>query len=156
MSRGRIAFAVLLLLVLVLETKLRVWGAGFRFSLLFAYAMGLRHGPAIGLTAGALIGAIADVLGGGLLGPELMAAGTVGYMGAFANRGMFLWTPALGAIAALGLTALGAGMSYALLLSFGRSTLTWQVALRIIAMQALINAPFGPFIRPLGRRSSAR
>jgi len=146
--KGRVIFAVLFALALVLESKVRVMGAGPNLTILFAYYSGLKYGQEKGLAVGALTGLLTDSLSGGILGPGILGKATAGYLAAFLRGGLFIWTPLLGFLAAAALTMADGYISFASISVFSISPNTMANASLIILCQAAANSLVGPFIRP--------
>ncbi|MEJ2182768.1 MAG: rod shape-determining protein MreD [Nitrospirota bacterium] len=140
--------ALTLVVALILESRVRVSGIGPNLTVLFVIYAGLRGGPLRGLTAGAGLGFLTDVLSAGMLGPDILAKGTVGYLSAFLGRGVFTWTPLLGLVGFFVLTFLDGTLSYGLTAAFERAALGATHAAVISFWQALLVAPAGLFMRP--------
>lgn len=141
-------WALTLIAVLVIESKIRIVGIQLNLLVLLAYFAGLRHGPVKGLFYGAALGILADSVAGGMLGPRMFSLGTVGYMASFLTGRLFTWTPMLGFFAVAALTMLDGLLSYASLLIFGAEATSLGHSAIIIFWQAAMNAFIGPCIRP--------
>lgn len=84
-----------------------------------------------------------------MLGPNMLAKGTVGFLSASFISGSFLiWTPVLGTIAAALLTFTGNTIVFLSLSLFDKLPTHPATALFIATMQSLMNAPAGIFMRP--------
>jgi rod shape-determining protein MreD len=136
------------LAALFVESRLTMFGVRPGLTVLCAYAVGLRRGPMHGIFGGAIIGAVADGAAGGMLGPSMLGTCTAGYLAAFANRGLFQWSPVLGAIWAAMATAVAGGLSFASLSIFSAEPTDLAEAVFIVGIQCVINAAGGALIRP--------
>lgn len=135
---------------LIIESKLRLFGTGPNLLVVIAYAAGLRYGHARGLAYGILIGMAADGVAGKMMGPEMLAKGSAGYLAAYLKGGLFYWTPILGMIGLAGLTGLDGMLSYMSLSVFNSQPTEPLRAGFMVLAQAGINCVFGYFIRPEG------
>jgi rod shape-determining protein MreD len=141
-------FIVLTVLCFVLETKLELFGIRPSLIVLPAYYVGLRYGPLKGCLVGALIGAIADSLAGHLLGPNMLALGTVGLLASVLTGGFLRWTPLLGVVGLFVITWANGIISFAALSAFAESPTGLSQAALTLLVQGTINAIAGVFIRP--------
>jgi rod shape-determining protein MreD len=140
-------FVALTALCFVLESRLELFGISPALTVLPVYYVGLRYGPLKGCLAGALIGAIADSLAGHLLGPEMLAMGTVGILASVLTGGFLRWTPLLGVIGLFVITWAGGVISYASLSAFAEAPTSLSNAATALLVQGTINAVAGVFIR---------
>jgi rod shape-determining protein MreD len=116
---------------------------------LAVYFIGMRHGRTQGLASGVIIGAIEDSLSSGMLGPNMLAKGLVGFLSASFISGNFLiWTPLSGTVAAALLTFTDNAVVILSLALFDKFPTHPSTALFTTTMQSLMNAPAGIFIRP--------
>lgn len=143
----KLIFILLVILCFVVESRFLVFGKRLNFTVLIAYYMGLRYGPARGLAWGAVIGLLADSLSGGMLGPGMLGKGTVGYMASFLTRRVFTWTPLLGFIAVPLLTMADGLISYASTIVFSYEPAFAGVFYTLL-VQGVVNSPAGLFMRP--------
>lgn len=141
-------FAGAVLAALFMESRMSLFGVRPGLTVLCAYAAGLRRGPMHGMFGGAIIGAVADGAAGGMLGPGMLGMCTAGYLAAFANRGLFQWSPVLGAIWAAMATAVAGGLSFASLSIFSAEPTDLSEAVFIVFVQCAVNAAGGALIRP--------
>lgn len=141
-------FLLVLGLALLLQSHVRIWGVPPHVTLLLVYAVGLRYGPRRGLMTGLLVGAVEDSLTGGILGPCLLGKATVGYLACSITRGMFVWTPVLGLLWVAVLTLLDGFVVFGSLSVFAQPPAGPGRALVVVLWQALMNSPFGLFLRP--------
>jgi rod shape-determining protein MreD len=140
-----LAFAVLITLCFILESRAEIFGIRPNLTVLIAYYVGLRHGPGKGMAFGAALGIIADSLSGGMLGPNLLGKGTAGYLASFLTGRLFTWTPFLGFLAVAVLTSADGLVSF-----LSTSVFAYQPtgALSIVLLQAAVNSLGGLFLRP--------
>jgi rod shape-determining protein MreD len=147
-SLERTVLVALTALCLVLETRVELMGVRPSLIVLPVYYVGLRHSPLRGCLVGALIGAISDSLAGHLLGPNMLAMGTVGIMASMLTGGFLRWTPLLGVIALFVITFLQGIISYGALAAFAEPPATMYIAATALLVQGAINAIAGVFIKP--------
>jgi hypothetical protein len=84
-----------------------------------------------------------------MLGPNMLAKGMVGLLSASFISGSFLiWTPLLGAFAMAFLTCTDNAVVLLSLALFDKFPTQLSTALYTTAMQSLLNAPAGIFMRP--------
>lgn len=148
MKKSVVLFSALLALAIVIEARVQVAGISPNLTVLFAYYVGLRHGPRSGLLSGAALGVVADSLAGSVIGPNLLGKSTAGYLAPLLNRGFFTWTPVLGLLGVFVLTACDGIISYASMSLFFRPPASMSSAAVTILWQAALNSLFGVFIRP--------
>jgi rod shape-determining protein MreD len=117
------------------------------FTVILACYAGIREGEVKGLLFGSLIGIIEDSLSGNLLGPHLLSKGLIGYLAAFLYGKIFVWTPVLGIMTIMVLTAADSFVVYTARSVFGTMPSGIGAAAFIIAMQSVMNAPFGIFLK---------
>jgi rod shape-determining protein MreD len=141
-------FIVLVVLAFLVESRVTVYGARLNITVLFAYYVGLRHGALRGTAFGAVLGLLADSIAGNILGPNMLAMGTVGYLAPFFTRGVFTWTPFLGFLAVLVLTVIGGIISFASMTVFAHQPAVFPVAFSAMLIQGIVNSLAGPFLRP--------
>lgn len=141
-------FAILLIAAFVAESRFSPFGAGLNLTVLFAYWAGIRYGPVHGTLAGAAIGAVADSAASGILGPFMLSKATAGYLASFLRGGLFMWTPLLGVIAIMVITALDGLIAYTCYSVFGQGTAAMGSVSVIILLQAAMNFWAGLLLRP--------
>lgn len=149
---NKAAFVLLITLCFVLETQLSVLGIRPNLTVLPVYYVGLRHGAVRGLLFGALMGIVADSIGGGLLGPNMLSKGTVGFLASFMRGGLFTWTPLLGLLAVAALTLVDGALAFASVAVFAQVPVTLPQAALVASGQAGANAIAGAFIKPVEER----
>jgi len=108
----------------------------------------MKRGEIPGMFFGALIGLIEDIITGGLLGPNILSKGLIGYLSSSLYRKLFIWTPLVGAINIFSLTFLDSSIVFILRSIFDKIPVDIGAALFIIMVQSLVNAPLGIFIKP--------
>ncbi|MEK7683758.1 MAG: hypothetical protein AAB379_02985, partial [Nitrospirota bacterium] len=78
---------IILLLIIfsafLLESRISIFGAQPDLAAAIAYYFGLKNGETKGLLFGSFIGLIGDSLSGGILGPNILGKGMVGFLSAF-------------------------------------------------------------------------
>lgn len=144
-----LAWTVAVFLALFLQGRLSFFGVKPDLTILLAYYAGIRYGERRGLLIGVLIGAVEDSVSSAIIGPNLLAKGLIGYFASsFVSGGFLRWTPVLGAIAAGTLTFVDNSVVFLLRSIFDTMPAMPTTALHIAAVQSLLNAPVGIFIRP--------
>ncbi len=144
-----IAWVIAVFLAFFLQGKLSVFDVKPDLTALLAYYAGIRYGERRGLLLGALIGTVEDSVSSAIIGPNLLAKGMVGFFASFfVSGGIFRWTPVLGMIAIGLLTFADNTIVFLLRSIFDGMPAMPTSALYIAAMQSLLNAPAGIFIRP--------
>lgn len=144
-----LAWAAAVFFALFLQSRLSFLGVKPDLTVLLAYYAGIRYGERRGLLIGILIGAIEDSVSSAIIGPNLLAKGMIGFFASsFVSGGIFRWTPLLGGIAAGMLTFVDNSVVFLLRSIFESMPAMPTTALYIAAMQSLLSAPLGLFIRP--------
>lgn len=144
-----LAWAIAVFLALFLQGRLSFFGVKPDLTALLAYYAGIRYGEGRGLLAGGLIGAVEDSVSSVMIGPNLLAKGMIGFLASFfISGGIFRWTPLLGVIAVFMLTFVDNSVVFLLRSIFEGMPAMPTTALYIAAMQSLLSAPAGIFIRP--------
>lgn len=142
---------ILLLLIFsafLLESRISIFGAQPDLAAAIAYYFGLKNGETKGMLFGSFIGLIGDSLSGGILGPNILGKGMVGFLSAFMSGSFFRWTPVLGVIGISLLTALNGIIVFLSKTLFEHMPTSIPSAISIIFTAALINSLFGIFMRP--------
>lgn len=132
----------------VLEARVSVFGVRPSAIVLVVYWFGLKEGPVKGIAYGAVLGAVADGVSGGILGPGMLGKGLVGYFASSLSRGVFRWTPLSGLLWAGALSALDGAITFTSLTVFDRQPSTVLFASVVVIVQTLVNSLAGMFIRP--------
>ena len=141
--------ALIIFLAFLLQGSISILAVPPNLTTLVVYFIGIRHGRTQGLVSGTLIGALEDSLSSGMLGPNMLAKGLVGFFSASFISGSFLiWTPLSGTIAAALLTFANNAVVFLSLTLFDKLPTHPSAALFTTTMQSLMNAPAGFFMRP--------
>jgi len=144
----RIIFLLIIFLAFLLEARISIFGGRPDFAAAIAYYFGLKNGETKGILFGSFIGLIADSLSGGILGPNMLAKGLVGFLASFISVSFFRWTPLLGIIGISVLTALNGITVFLSKTIFENTPTSISSAIFVILSASLINSVFGIFIRP--------
>ncbi len=143
---------IILLLIIfsafLLESRISIFGAQPDLAAAIAYYFGLKNGETKGMLFGSFIGLIGDSLSGGILGPNILGKGMVGFLSAFMSGSFFRWTPVLGVIGISLLTALNGIIVFLSKTLFEHMPTSIPSAMSIIFTAALINSLLGIFMRP--------
>lgn len=143
---------IILLLIIfsafLLESRISIFGARPDLAAAIAYYFGLKNGETKGLLFGSFIGLIGDSLSGGILGPNILGKGMVGFFSAFMSGSFFRWTPVLGAIGISLLTVINGIIVFLSKTLFEHMPTSIPSAMSIIFTAALINSLLGIFMRP--------
>jgi rod shape-determining protein MreD len=143
---------IILLLIIfsafLLESRISIFGAQPDLAAAIAYYFGLKNGETRGLLFGSFVGLIGDSLSGGILGPNILGKGMVGFLSAFMSGSFFRWTPVLGIIGISLLTAINGIIVFLSKTLFEHMPTSIPSAMSIIFTAALINSLLGIFIRP--------
>ena len=143
---------IILLLIIfsafLLESRISIFGAQPDLAAAIAYYFGLKNGETKGMLFGSFIGLIGDSLSGGILGPNILGKGMVGFFSAFMSGSFFRWTPVLGVIGISLLTAVNGIIVFLSKTLFEHMPTSIPSAISIIFTAALINSLFGIFMRP--------
>ncbi len=97
---------------------------------------------------GSLIGVIEDAAVGGMIGPNLLGKGLVGFFSSSLFEGVFRWTPLLGMLAVFSLTIMDGFVVYLSQVFYETPPAPWSRAILTIVVQGLLNAAIGIFIKP--------
>lgn len=149
-----ILWAAIIFFMFIIQTqgKVLLFGVSPNFTAVLAYYAGIRKGGVRGMFFGSLIGVVEDSLSATFLGPNLLSKGLVGYFSSFMSGSFFRWTPFLGAIAISVLTLVDNVFVFVSRSFFDKMPTSIQAAVFIGAIQSLINAPLGIFLRPKERQ----
>lgn len=140
-------WAVITFLTFGLQGSISLFDITPNFTVVLACYAGIREGEGKGLLLGSLIGMVEDSLSGGLFGPHLLSKGLTGYFSALLYSKIFVWTPLLGVITAIVFTMADSFAVYTARSIFADMPSRFGAAAIIMAVQSLINAPFGFFLR---------
>ncbi len=96
---------LIIFLAFLLQNSISILAVSPNLTVLVVYYIGIRHGGTKGLLAGALIGALEDIMASSMIGPNMLAKGMAGLLSASFLSGNFLiWTPLVGTFAVALLT----------------------------------------------------
>ena len=144
----KIILLLIIFLAFLLESRISIFGAQPDLAAAIAYYFGLKNGETKGMLFGSFIGLIGDSLSGGILGPNILGKGMVGFFSAFMSGSFFRWTPVLGVIGISLLTAVNGIIVFLSKILFEHMPTSIPSAMSIIFTAALINSLFGIFMRP--------
>jgi len=141
-------WTVITLLTFIIQGSISLFDITPNLTVILACYAGIRKREVKGMFLGSLIGIVEDSLSGSFLGPNLLSKGLVGYLSSFIYSRFFIWTPMLGIISISILTLID---SFVVFLSkgiFDMMPVTFGAAAFILAIQSLLNAPFGILLKP--------
>jgi len=141
-------WTLIILFTFVAQGSISLFDITPDFTVLLVCYVGVKKGEVKGMFFGALIGTLEDSLSGAFLGPHLLSKGLLGYLSAILYSRFFIWTPLLGIVSTSVLTLADGFMVFMLRSIFDRMPGSPGAALLIIALQALLNAPFGFIVKP--------
>lgn len=144
----KIILLLIIFLAFLFESRISIFGAQPDLAAAIAYYFGLKNGETKGMLFGSFIGLIGDSLSGGILGPNILGKGMVGFLSAFMSGSFFRWTPVLGVIGIFLLTALNGIIVFLSKTIFEHMPTSIPSAISIIFTAAIINSLFGIFMRP--------
>jgi rod shape-determining protein MreD len=137
-----------LLSALILQGSISFFDIAPNLTVMLACYAGIRKREVKGMLIGSVIGIIEDSLSGAFLGPHLLSKGLIGYLSSLTYSRFFIWTPLLGIITMSVLTFIDGLIIFASRSVFDRMPVSFSVALLMILIQSLFNAPFGLILRP--------
>ncbi len=132
----------------VLQTKVSLFGVAPDLTALLAYYLGITGGATRGMLLGCLIGALEDSVGGGILGPNLLGKGMVGFLSSFSSGSVFRWTPMLGVISLFLLTVTDGMVVFSSKTIFATMPSSLSTAVFVLFFQGTLNMSIGIFIKP--------
>jgi len=141
-------WAAILLFALILQGSISFFDISPNLTVILACYAGIRKREVKGMLIGSVIGMIEDSLSGAFLGPHLLSKGLIGYLSSLTYSRFFIWTPLLGVITMSVLTFIDGLIIFASRSVFDRMPAGFLVALLMILMQSLLNAPFGLILKP--------
>lgn len=140
---------LIIFLAFLLQNSISILAVSPNLTVLVVYYIGIRHGGTKGLLAGALIGALEDIMASSMIGPNMLAKGMAGLLSASFLSGNFLiWTPLVGTFAVALLTFTSSTVVFLSLALFDKLPTHPATALFAATMQSLMNALAGIFMRP--------
>lgn len=143
----KLGFAALIFIVFLVQTNLSVFGIPLELTTVLCYYFGLKKGKVRGMCIGAFIGIIEDGIAGGIVGPNMVSKGLVGFLSASMLGSFFVWTPILGVIVISALTIFDGACVYMLKAIFEYAPTSIPAAFTTVLMQALMNLFWGLVIR---------
>ena len=143
-----VLWAAILLFAFVLQGSISFFDISPNLTVILACYAGIRKREVKGMLIGSVIGMIEDSLSGAFLGPHLLSKGLIGYLSSLTYSRFFIWTPLLGIITMSVLTFIDGLIIFASRSIFERMPASFLVALFMIVIQSLFNAPFGFILRP--------
>ena len=143
-----ILWAAILLFAFVLQGSISFFDISPNLTVILACYAGIRKKEVKGMLIGSVIGMIEDSISGAFLGPHLLSKGLIGYLSSLTYSRFFIWTPLLGMITLFVLTFIDGLIIFASRSIFDRMPAGFLVALFMIVIQSLLNAPFGFILRP--------
>jgi rod shape-determining protein MreD len=141
-------WAAILLFALLLQGSISFFDISPNLTVILACYAGIRKREVKGMVIGSVIGMIEDSLSGAFLGPHLLSKGLIGYLSSLTYSRFFIWTPLLGVITMSVLTFIDGLIIFASRSVFEKMPAGFLVALLIILIQSLLNAPFGLILKP--------
>jgi rod shape-determining protein MreD len=141
-------WAAILLFAFVLQGSISFFDISPNLTVILACYAGIKKREVNGMLIGSVIGIIEDSLSGAFLGPHLLSKGLIGYLSSLTYSRFFIWTPLLGIITMSVLTFIDGLIIFASRSIFDRMPAGFLVALFMIVIQSLLNAPFGFILRP--------
>ncbi len=135
-------------LTFLLESRITVFGVAPDLAAALAYYFGLKNNEAKGMMFGSFIGLIGDTISGGIIGPNILGKGLVGFFSAFISGGFFKWTPLLGIIGLFFLTFLDGIIVFSTRTAFEYMPASITSGISIIFISSVVNSLFGAFMRP--------
>jgi len=141
-------WAAILLFAFVLQGSISFFDISPNLTVILACYAGIKKREVNGMLIGSVIGIIEDSLSGAFLGPHLLSKGLIGYLSSLTYSRFFIWTPLLGIITVSVLTFIDGLIIFASRSIFERMPAGFLVALFMIVIQSLLNAPFGFILRP--------
>jgi len=141
-------WAAILLFAFVLQGSISFFDISPNLTVILACYAGIKKREVKGMLIGSVIGMIEDSLSGAFLGPHLLSKGLIGYLASLTYSRFFIWTPLLGIITMSVLTFIDGLIIFASRSIFDRMPASFFVALFMIVIQSLFNAPFGFILRP--------
>jgi rod shape-determining protein MreD len=144
----RVWLLVCVVAAFVIQSQVSLFGVAPNLTVVVAYYLGIKGGAARGMALGSIIGIIEDSVGGSILGPNLLGKGMVGFLASFSSGSLFRWTPLLGMISILALTAMDGAVVFLSRSIFGTSPGSLSRGILILLAQGFLNLILGIFIKP--------
>lgn len=141
-------FLCIIFFAFLLQSHVSVFGAPPNLTAAIAYYFGLKNGETKGMLFGSFIGLVEDCLSGGIIGPNLLGKGLVGFFSSFMSGGFFRWTPLSGMIGIALLTSFDGIIVFISRTAFEHMPTSITKAIFIILISAIMNSLLGIFLRP--------
>jgi len=145
----------IIILAFIIQGSVSLYYITPNLTVVLAYYAGVKLREVKGLFLGGFIGLMEDSLTGILLGPNLLSKGLIGYFASFMYNRFLLWTPVLGITSVFVFTLADGLIVYIMQSIFAKVPVDPGTALLVISLQALLNAPFGLFIKPQNGRQDS-
>lgn len=161
--KSAIKWFIFIFFAFTLQSQISAFGYPLNFIILVVYAFVLHtvrkptkkdefmagEWEIKGTVFGASIGILDDIITGSIVGPSCLSKGLVGFFSAvlFGNV-FFKWTALLGIIVIFFLTIFDGLMQIVLRAIFSDIRISIYYVAQMILLQALINIPFGIFLKP--------
>ncbi|MBE0427131.1 MAG: hypothetical protein IBX72_10885 [Nitrospirae bacterium] len=143
-----ILWAVIIFFTIIIQGSVSLFDVTPNFTAVLAYYLGVKRGKINGMFFGSFIGIVEDSLSYTFLGPNLLSKGMIGYLSSLISSKLFIWTPVLGIISISILTITDSFIVFVSRSVFDIMPVSIGVAVFIILIQSLLNAPLGIFIKP--------
>ncbi|HXX57493.1 MAG TPA: rod shape-determining protein MreD [Thermodesulfovibrionales bacterium] len=143
-----VALFIAVLVSFVLQTRVRIFGVPPELTVIVVYYIGVTGGAAKGILLGSLIGIVEDSISGGIIGPNLLGKGMVGFFSSVMAGGLFRWTPLLGLLIISSLTVLDGFVVFFSRMFYSSLSVPPHRVFLTVVIQGLINALAGIFIKP--------
>ncbi|MGD0886413.1 MAG: rod shape-determining protein MreD [Thermodesulfovibrionales bacterium] len=137
-----------IVLSLILQTKVSIFGIAPEPMVIAAYYVGINATARKGMLVGSLMGVIEDSAVGGMIGPNLLGKGLVGFFSSSLFGGVFRWTPLLGMLVVFSLTIMDGFIVFLSQTFYETPPAPWSKVILTIIIQGLVNAAIGGFIKP--------
>jgi len=141
-------WSAIIFLTFIIQGSVALFDVTPNLIAVLACYVGIRKGEVRGILFGSFIGILEDSLSGALLGPNLLSKGLIGYLSYFIYSRIFIWTPLFGIISISALTLIDSSVVFISRSIFDKMPVSLGAAFFTIAIQSLLNAPLGIFIRP--------
>lgn len=143
-----LSLAVVIILSLILQTRMSLFGISPSLMVVVAYYLGIKNSSTQGILAGSLVGLIEDSVVGGMIGPNILGKGMAGFFSSFISGGIFRWTPLLGMLAISALTMMDGLVVFLSRVLYETIPAPPSRVILSIVVQGLMNSALGIVIRP--------
>ena len=141
-------WVVIMFFIFIIQGSISIFDITPNFTAVLVCYAGIKKREVKGMFLGSLIGIIEDNLASPFLGPNLLSKGLIGYLSSFIYSRFFVWTPVLGMISISVLTLTDGFVVLMARSIFDKMPVSFGAAAFVITIQALLNAPFGLFLKP--------